>query len=295
MKHIARFTAIVAACLPLTAQILQFSKEEMMKWTPKNPFERFEDGRPKVPDALLKRAKLLSAEDCWGVLRRANYRNTFEGNWNILHSDKKVFGRALTAVFMPERPDLNELVMAGLKGKGFPSGGHQYVIDLLQPGDVLVASLFADTGGFVGDNLAAYIGVATKEGGGLVVDGGVRDLQGLKDLDMQIYYRYAHPDAIKNTTLVGLNVPVRIGGVTVMPGDMIVGDREGITVVPPELVEKTVDGAVEIFVHDEWTKIKLRTGKYKSHEIYGSPRDPELKKEYEEYKNRRMEELKGKR
>jgi regulator of RNase E activity RraA len=228
------------------------------------------------------------------VLRQAGYRSSFEGNWNILHSDRKMVGRALTVMMMPERPDLNQLVMAGIKAKGFPSGGHQYAIDTLQPGDVLVVSAFADTGGFVGDNLAAYIGIATKTGG-LVIEGGVRDLQGLKDLDTQIYYRYAHPDAIKNATLVGLNVPVRIGGVTVMPGDVIVGDREGITVVPPELIQKTVDGALDIFVQDEWTKIKLRTGKYKSHEIYGRPRDPELIKEYEAYKKKRMAELEGKR
>ncbi|MCW5980482.1 MAG: dimethylmenaquinone methyltransferase [Bryobacteraceae bacterium] len=290
MKSIARFAAVLAACLPLGAQVFQFSRDEMIKYTPKNPFERFEDGRPKVPDSLLERARALSAEDCWGVLRRANYNNNFEGEFRILHPNRKMAGRALTAMYMPDRPDLNELVMSGIKAKGFPRGGHQYVIDMLQPGDVLVVDAFGKTPGFVGDNLAAYIGIATKTGG-LVVEGGVRDLQGLADLDTQIYYRFAHPDAVRGATLVGLNVPVRIGGVTVMPGDVIIGDREGITVVPPELIEQSVKGALEIFVHDEWTKIKLRTGKYKSHEIYGSPLDPALIKEYEEYKKKRMAEL----
>jgi regulator of RNase E activity RraA len=266
----------------------------MVKYTAKNPFERFEDGRPKVPDSILEKARELSAEDCWGVLRGARYNNSFEGGFEILDSNRKMAGRALTAVFMPERPDLVDVVMGGLKAKGFPSGGHQYVIDMLQPGDVLVIDAFGKTPGFVGDNLATYIGVATKSGGGLVVEGGVRDLQGLHGLDVQIYYRFVHPSAVTNAALVGINVPVRIGSVTVMPGDVIVGDREGITVVPPELITKIVDGALEIKVHDEWTKMKLRTGKYKSHEIYGRPRDPQLIKEYEDFKKKRLAELQGK-
>jgi regulator of RNase E activity RraA len=283
--------ATLFLCLPLGAQVFELSREEMIRLTPNNPYERFADGRPKVPDSLLERARELSAEDCWGVLMRNNYRNSFEGNFKTIHPDRKLAGRALTAMYMPERPDLNSLVMSGLKEKkGFPRGGHQYVIDQLQPGDVLVVDAFGSTPGFVGDNLATYIAVATKTGG-LVIDGGIRDLEGMRAVDAQIYYRFAHPDAVRGATLVGFNVPVRIGGVTVMPGDVIVGDREGITVVPPDLIQKIVDGALEIKVHDEWTKMKLRTGKYKSHEIYGSPLDPALIQEYEEYKKKRLAEL----
>lgn len=293
MKRIATLALTLICVLPLGAQLFELSREQMIELTRSNPFERFPDGRPKVPDALLEKARELSAEDCWGLLLKNNYRQSFEGNFRILHPGRKLAGRALTAMYMPERPDLHSLIMAGLKEKkGFPRGGHQYVIDQLQPGDVLVADAFGSTPGFVGDNLATYISVATKTGG-LVVDGGIRDLEGLRDIDTQIYYRFAHPDAVRGATLVGLNVPVRIGGVTVLPGDVIIGDAEGITVVPPALVEQAVEGALEIKVHDEWTKMKLRTGKYKSHEIYGSPLDPALIKEYEEYKKKRLAELKG--
>ena len=286
-----RSLATLFLCLPLGAQIFEFNREEMIRVTANNPYERFDNGRPKVPDSLLDKARELSAEDCWGILLRNNYRNAFEGNLKILDPNKKLAGRALTAMYMPERPDLHSLIMSGLKEKkGFPRGGHQYVIDQLQPGDVLVVDAFGSTPGFVGDNLATYIAVATKTGG-LVIDGGIRDLQGIHGMDTQIYYRFAHPDAVRGATLVGFNVPVRIGGVTVMPGDVIVGDREGITVVPPDLIQKIVDSAVEVMVHDEWTKMKLRTGKYKSHEIYGSPLDPALIKEYEEFKKKRLAEI----
>jgi 4-hydroxy-4-methyl-2-oxoglutarate aldolase len=114
-------------------------------------------------------------------------------------------------------------------------------------------------------------------------------------MDMPAYFRRADPSAIGNVTLAGWNIPVRIGSATVMPGDLVVGDREGVYFVPPELVEAMLDRADETRIHDEWTRMKFNEGKYKSSEIYGSPRDPQLKKEYEEYLKKRLEELRAKR
>ncbi len=281
----------LVVCLPLAGQVFELSRDEMVQLTSDNPYGRFEDGRPKVPDELIEQARDLSAEDCWGVLRRHKYMNQFEGDWKVLHAGKKLAGRAFTAMYVPLRPDLNELVMSRIKAKAFPRGGHQFVIDSLSPGDVLVVDAFGKTPGFVGDNLATYVMIATK-GGGLVVDGGIRDLQGIHELDTQIYYRFSHPAPVGGyATLMGVNVPVRMGDITVMPGDVIVGDREGITAVPPHLIQEILDRTVEIRIHDEWTKMKLHTGKYKSHEIYGRPFDPELIKEYEEYKKKKLAEM----
>jgi regulator of RNase E activity RraA len=113
-------------------------------------------------------------------------------------------------------------------------------------------------------------------------------------MDMPAYFRHADPSAIGNVTLAGWNLPIRIGGATVMPGDLVVGDREGIYFVPPELVEGLLDRAEETQIHDEWTRMKFNEGKYKSSEIYGSPRDPQLKKEYDEYLKKRLEEIRKK-
>ncbi len=152
---------------------------------------------------------------------------------------------------------------------------------MLQPGDVLVVDMFGkvDGGTFIGDNLAYYI--MKKTGTGLVIDGGIRDLEGIADLDLQIYFRGAHPSAISNLMLAGFNIPVRIGGATVMPGDLVLGDREGVYFIPPHLLKEVLERAEVTRVHDEWTRKKFDEGKYKSSDIYGSPRDPELKKEYE--------------
>src|SRR5580692_12589128 len=141
----------------------------------------------------------------------------------------KMTGRAFTVMFMPNRPDLDSVITAKLRDRGIPTLNNQYVIDMLQPGDVLVVDLYGkhEGGTIVGDNLFYYIMKATH-GGGLVVDGSFRDLDGLSEIDMPAYFRAADPTPIGNVMLTGINVPVRIGGVTVMPGDLVVGDREGV-------------------------------------------------------------------
>src|SRR5205807_5443769 len=142
----------------------------------------------------------------------------------------------------------------------------------------------------VGDNHFNYVMKATN-GAGLVVNGSIRDLNGIAEIDMPAYFRNVDPTPIGNVMLTGNNVPVRIGGVTVMPGDLVVGDREGVYFIPPEFVKEVLDRADEIHVHDEWTKKKFDEGKYKSSEIYGSPKDPKLQEEYREYLKRRLEEI----
>ena len=194
---------------------------------------------------------------------------------------------------MPVRPDVEERAeRQGVQGRACRASSNQFAIDQLQPGDVLVVDLFGkrEGGTIVGDNLFYYVMKATS-GGGLVVDGSVRDLEGLSQIPMPAYFRHAHPTAIANVMISGVNIPVRIGGVTVMPGDLVVGDREGVYFIPPALVDEVLDKADEIHIHDEWTKKKFDEGKYKSSEIYGSPKDPALKKEYEEYLKRRLAEI----
>jgi regulator of RNase E activity RraA len=271
------------------AQVFTFTRDQMVQYTTKNPFDRFEDGRPKVPDALLEKLKDLSAEEVWAVLPRSDYPNQYEGNWQLLHPGKKLVGRAVTAQFMPTRPDVNDVIEANAKAKGIRAPQNQRLIDALRPGDVLVVDLFGkiENGTIVGDNLATAIFAATG-GTGLVVDGAIRDLEGIEPLNMAAYFRGVHPTPIGNVMLTAINTPVRIGSATVMPGDAVFGDREGVYFIPPHLVGKVLDNAEEIHIHDEWSKAKLMTGKYKSSEIYPTPSDPALKKEYEEFRKKKL-------
>jgi 4-hydroxy-4-methyl-2-oxoglutarate aldolase len=285
----------MALAATLHAQLFTFTKDQLLAYTAQNPFERFEDGRPKVPDALIERARGLSAEEILAVLPGKGYRNQYADGFQVLHPGKKLVGRAFTVQFMPVRPDIEDVMTANAKKAGITRLSNQYAIDMLQPGDVLVVDLFGkkEGGTIVGDNLFYYVMKATKNGG-LVVDGAIRDLEGIAQQPMPAYFRHAHPTAIGNVMLTGINIPVRIGEVTVMPGDLVVGDREGLYFVPPQLVTAVVDNADTIHIHDEWTRMKFDTGKYKSSEIYGSPRDPELKKEYEAFLKQRLEELRKK-
>jgi len=277
------------------AQVFTLTKEQLIEFTKANPFERFPNGRPKVPDALIERAKGMSMEEVWAVLPAKGYRNQYAGDWQILHPGRKLVGRAFTIQFLPSRPDMDAAVNdKSVKENNGRRMSHQFAIDQLQPGDVLVVDMFGrkDLGPIIGDNLFYYI-MKTTKGGGIIVDGALRDIEGLAEIQgANAYYRSAHPSAISGVTVSGINVPIRIGDATVMPGDLVMADREGVYFIPPQFAEEVLDKADETHIHDEWTKKKFDEGKYVSSEIYSSPRDPALRKEYQDYLKLKLDELK---
>jgi len=287
--------AAIAFVFPnsVRAQLMSFSKQDLIDYTAANPFPRFPDGRPKIPDAYLERARDLSSEEVWATLQEEKgFNNQYADGFVVLHPGKTMVGRVFTLQFMPMREDVESVAEKKAKERGLPELTNQMAIDMLQPGDVLVVDLFGKKvdGTIVGDNLFYYMMVATHQGG-LVADGAIRDLDGISEIDMPAYFKSVDPTPIGNVMLTGINIPIRIGGVTVMPGDLAVGDREGVYFIPPQFVKDTLDRADRIHIHDEWTKKKFAEGKYKSSEIYGSPTDPKLKEEYEQYLKQKLEEL----
>jgi len=264
-------------------QVFTMTRDQLIKYTAKNPYERFPDGRPKVPDALLEKFKDMSSEEIG--LSRSGFPNQYVDGLQILHPDKKLIGRAVTLQLMPARPDIADVDAAEWKAAGNQRPrDHQNAIDLLQKGDVFVVDVFGSvaSGGVIGDNLAYYIMKTT--GAGFVIDGAIRDLDGISPLhDLAGYFRAAVPPAIHNVFVAGINIPVRIGNATVMPGDVVFGDSEGVSFIPPHLVQGIIDEAQVTHLHDEWTKRKFDEGKYKSTEVYSRPRDPALLKEYDDF------------
>jgi len=261
------------------------TKEQMIAYTAKNPYERFADGRPKVPDELLEKVKRLVIEEAYGAVRSKGFPNQFAGDWKIINPGKKLVGRAVTVQFMPTRPDVAEAMQAEASAKGIGRLRNQTVIDMLGPNDVIVVDLFGkvDAGTFVGDKLAYYIWKTT--GTGMVVDGGMFWLGKIIPTGMPAYYRGTGPDSLGNVMITGINIPVRIGNATVMPGDVVLGDEEGLFFIPPHLVKDAIDAAESTMARDEWIKQKMDLKKYKSGELYGRPSDPALAKELEEYVN----------
>jgi len=288
--------AALAAALPcsLFPQLNTITREQMLKYTARNPFDRFPDGRPKVPDEVLDKLKAMSAEEVLGIVRRG-YANQYADGFKILTPGKEAMvGRAMTVQLMPLRPDIGDVDQKEWAEKNPQAAktglrlSHQTALDMLQKRDVFVVDAFGNSaaGGIVGDNLAYFVWKRT--GVGFVIDGAIRDLQGIANFGMRGYYRDAVPPAINNVMVTGINVPVRIGKATVIPGDVVLGDREGVYFIPPHLVQEIVDAAEIVHVHDEWTKKKFDEDKYKSSDIYGSPKDPALIKEYEDYLKARI-------
>lgn len=284
-----KLVLLVLTALASLAQVNSLTKEQLLQYTKQNPFSRFPDGRPKVPDQLLEKVRAMSAEEVLSIIRKG-YPNQYVDGFQIVNSSKNLVGRAMTLQLMPSRPDVADVDQESWKAKhGGARLSHQTALDMLQSGDVFVVDAFgsASAGGIVGDNLAYFIWKTT--GNGFVIDGAIRDLNGIAPTGIGGYFRSAVPAAINNVMVTGINVPVRIGNATVLPGDVVLGDREGVYFIPPHLVQDVVDEAEITHVHDEWTKIKFDTKKYKSSEIYGRPSDPALIKEYEAYLKQRVE------
>ncbi len=252
-----------ALLLPANAQLDLFSKEQRVEFTPEWHGDRFPDGRPNVPDSVLARLKDVTADEAWDVLQDAGYRNQFEGGWKVINPGPRLVGRVVTAVFMPQRPDVDSVIRANGKKENRIGDENSWIIDILKPGDLLVVDLFGKIryGTIVGDNLSTAI--YSKSHNGLIVNGAVRDVTGIQQIPgFQCYVRGVDPSALENVMLTGINVPIRIGEVTVMPGDIAIGDPEGITFVPPQLAEKVADDTEMDHLVDEWGHTMLREGKY---------------------------------
>lgn len=278
-----------------SAQLDLFSKEQRVEFTPEWKGERFPDGRPKVADEVLARLKELTADEAWDFLQGAGYKNQFESGWKIINPGERLIGRVVTAVFMPLRPDVDSVVRANGKKEGRVGDENSWVIDILQPGDILVVDLFGKIryGTMVGDNLSTA--VYAKSHNGLIVNGAIRDVTGIQEQKhFQCFVRGVDPSALENVMLVGINTPIRIGEVTVMPGDIAVGDPEGITFIPPQFAEKIANDTEMDHLVDEWGHMMLREGKYTPGQI-DAKWTPAMVKEFNAWlekkgSKRRMEE-----
>jgi 4-hydroxy-4-methyl-2-oxoglutarate aldolase len=227
-----------------SAQLDGFSVEHLRKYTAANPYERLPDGRPAVPDYWLERLRQASTTLAHDVLSEHGYDHQFEGGWMNHEPALKLVGRAFTAQFLPDRPDVMSISEADSKARGEDEHPTKRVIDMLSVGDVLVADIMGrvEKGQFGGDNL--ILGLFMRTGRGFVVHGSFRDLDGVVHHGMPVFVRGYHPGIRGDAMLTGVNTPIRIGKATVMPGDVVLGDRTGVVFIPPHLVQAVADEAM---------------------------------------------------
>jgi 4-hydroxy-4-methyl-2-oxoglutarate aldolase len=230
------------------------TREQMTAYTRQYAGERFADGRPKVPDSILERMKRVTCEQAWTVLREHGYECQYQGKWVVTHENPLLVGRAVTCNFIPQRPDLADVVNEQAKSQGLVGRDKHWVMDRLERNDVIVADLLDRQigGGFIGDNLANMI--YDKTGTGCVVWGGTRDLAGVLELeDFVVFNRNWDPStsgSYDRTMIIGYNTPIAIGRASVMAGDVVLGLREGIVFVPAHLAKEVVETAELIQLKD---------------------------------------------
>ena len=239
------------------------TREDVIAMTPLWHGERFEDGRPKVADRYLDKLYDMTLEELWKPIFVAGYEYNFVA-MKSLHPEfkedgtvnRKLVGRAVTAMYAPTRPDYAQAMFSAAKAKGLTGTPNQWVIDHLMPRDVCVIDMYDKVykGTFVGGNLTTAIHNKTGNGGA-VIWGGIRDVEQMHRVpDVQVYYRGIDPTPIRDFAMTGYNAPVRLGdgrdAAICLPGDVVYGCSGGVLFIPPHMVEEVVDGGAKTQIKD---------------------------------------------
>ena len=297
IKYFLAACLMVAFYQPILSQ--QIARDQLLFLTREWKGDRFADGRPKVPDSILNRMRLVTLEEAWSVLRNENYKHQYDDSWQMINPDSVLVGRAVTAVFMPGRPDLQRAIddTGHIRDKRIKSQ-NTWPIELLVKRDVYVVDQFGahEDGPTIGDNLGNAI--FSKTGNGIVYDGAIRDINGLKELrSFTSFFRTYHPShhlnnpaGELNTTLIGINQPTRIGKATVMPGDIVLGRDGGVVFIPPHLAEKVVKISELVRLRDMFSHQRLREGKYTSGQIDTRWSD-DIERDFSKWLNDHINEL----
>lgn len=273
------FLALLIA-VQCSAQQVTPTSEQIKAYTPEWKGERFADGRPKVSDKLLERLKAVHLEEAWGILRNKGYQNQFEGDWMVMHDDSAMTGRVVTAQYLPLRPDIDKVIKDKGKAEGRIGATNSWPIDVLKNGDIYVADSYGKIvdGTLIGDNLGNAI--YAKSLRGVIFYGSVRDVEGLEEIKgFNAWTKGNDPSYIQQMMLGGINVPIRIGRATVLPGDAVLAKKNGVIFIPAHLLEEVVLNAEFISLKDAFGHQRLREGKYTPGQIDTQWTD-EIKKDF---------------
>lgn len=241
------------------------NRDDVIQLTPKWRGDRFDDGRPRVPDDVLRRISENTITEMWKPLYMRGYKFQYERALRRTNPDFPVMvGRAVTATFMPTRPDLHlYLLEYGRKVEGRKGNFNQWPIENLVKDDVLVYDMYDKIykGCTLGGNLTNVI--ANKTGQGAITWGSIRDLEQILTIKhAQFYYRETDPTPYLEGMLTGINVPCKVGGAVCMPGDVVLGTQAGVLFIPPHLVEICAEAAEKSHVRDIWGFAQVKKMKY---------------------------------
>src|SRR6187431_3150384 len=279
-KRILQMIMLLYFSLTITAQQVTLTADKIKAYTPDGKGERFPEGRLKVFKAMLKRLKKVHLEEAWGVLRNKGYQNQFEGDWLIQFPDSVMTGRVVTAQYLPMRPDVDKIIKEIGKNEKRIGATNSWPIDVLKDGDVYVADSYGKMadGTLIGDNLGNAI--YAKSHRGVIFYGSVRDVEGLDEIDgFNSWTKGNDPSYIQQMMLAGINVPIRVGRATVLPGDAVLAKKYGVVFIPAHLLDTVVLNAEFISLRDQFGHQRLREGKYTPGQIDTQWTD-EIKKDF---------------
>lgn len=181
-----------------------------------------------------------------GTLGHSGFKNPHMVGPVTQSRGKSIVGPAVTLQFLPQRPDLfSEGEYADPETQL-----HRHVLYQVEEGDVVVVDARGDmSSGVFGDMMSTYF--KGRGGAGIVIDGCMRDRPNVEKLDLALWLRGWTPNYHVQTSIFpnAVNVPIACGGVTVVPGDIIMADDDGVIVLPPSMAEKVIEDAQH---HHEW-------------------------------------------
>lgn len=208
---------------------------------------------PNLSDELRRKLEAAPVAALSGQLRKRGLNNVTIDGVRPMHPGVKMIGTAKTLRFVPHREDL-----FASHGGGF--NAQKRVFDSVRAGEVIVIEARGDSGsGTLGDILA--IRAHARGAAGVVTDGGIRDWDAVGAVGIPVYSNGAHPAVLgrKHVPWEG-DVTIACGGTTVQPGDIIVGDNDGVIVIPPALVDEVVDAALAQEEEDAWVAGQVAAG-----------------------------------
>jgi regulator of RNase E activity RraA len=205
----------------------------------------------ELTDELKAALTSVSTATITSQLQRRGYQNCFLSGLKPLNEGQSMIGYAHTLRYVPARPDL-----AGLLG----SNAQREAAESIEPGEVLIVEARGETdAGTIGDIYAMrakYRGCV-----GVITDGSLRDTPAIKALGMPVYHQSSHAAVLGRLhTPLSHQVPIACAGVTVMPGDIIVGDGEGAVVIPAAMLEEIAAASTKMEIAEEFAIERVAEG-----------------------------------
>ena len=276
---------LAAGAAALCAQVTPDPRLRLNRNTYHPLVEMLKNKHGRATDEQLEKIKNLPIEAVWGALQRLGYNNTHYSGLQSTRPNEKLAGRALTIRYLPHRPDAREAMDALAKEGDWPRGYNVRAAEEARPGDVVVV----DLGGGIGDGIffgdISALGIQMAGARGTILWGSTRDLTELREMAGFPVLAVGFDPRAATQIGVDWNVPIRVGSVIVLPGDVVVADSEAVIFFPPHLAEKVIEMATQTVEAEEYERKLAREKKYRFRDVY--PMSPELRKKYEAEKGKR--------